>query len=221
MTLAQRMVRFEDTDLYVVITERFCGGRSPLAVLDAVLEAGVRLVQFREKDIEGRDLFERALKFRERTREAGALLIVDDRVDIAVAVDADGVHLGEFDLPIDVARRVAPELIVGASSHNLDEALAAQKAGAGYVNIGPIFSTQTKSVPTGAVGPEMIDRIAPHLTIPWTTMGGIKRHNIDQVLQHGARRVAVVTAVTEAKDVRAAATEFRQAILESRSGTVA
>ena len=216
MNLAQRLTRFEDADLYVVITEQFCAGRSPLAVLDAVLEAGVRLVQFREKSLEGRELYERARQFRERTREAGALLIVDDRVDVALAIDADGVHLGQSDLPVEAARRVAPDLIVGASSHNLDEALAAQKAGASYVNIGPIFPTQTKSVPTGVVGPETIDRIAPHLTVPWTVMGGIKGHNIGQVLERGARRVAVVTAVTAADDVRAAAAELRDSILSHR-----
>jgi len=217
MNLAERLARFKDADLYVVITEQFCAERSPLAVLDAVLEAGVRVVQFREKDLEGRELFERALKFRERTREAGALLIVDDRVDVALAVDADGVHLGQSDLPVEAARRVAPELIVGASSHNLDEALAVQKAGAGYVNIGPIFPTQTKSVPTGVVGPETIDRIAPRLTVPWTVMGGIKRENIGQVLERGAKRVAIVTAVTEADNVTAAAAELREAILSFRS----
>lgn len=213
MTLAQRLAQFEDADLYVVITEQFCAGRSSLDVLDAVLEAGVRLVQLREKDIEGCELYERALMFRERTREAGAVLIVNDRVDVALAVDADGVHLGQSDLPIEAARRIAPDLIVGASSHNLDEALAAQHGGAGYVNIGPIFSTQTKSVPTGEVGPGMLDVITPHLTIPWTTMGGIKRHNIGQVLERGAKHIAVVTAVTEAEDVRAAASELQEAIL--------
>jgi thiamine-phosphate pyrophosphorylase len=217
MALAERLARFEDTDLYVVITEQFCAGRSSLDVLDAVLEAGVKLVQFREKDLPGRELYERARQFRDRTREAGALLIVDDRVDIALAVDADGVHLGECDLPVDVARRIAPELIIGASSHNLEEALAAELAGAGYVNIGPIFATHTKSVPTGLVGPEMIERIAPHLTIPWTTMGGIKRHNIDHVLQRGAKHIAVVTAVTEADDVRAAAAELRETIVRART----
>jgi thiamine-phosphate pyrophosphorylase len=218
MNLAERQARFEAADLYVVITEAFCGGRPSLEVLDAVLEAGVQLVQFREKDLDEVSLFLRATEFRARTREAGALLIVDDRVEVALAVDADGVHLGQSDLPVDVARRIAPNLIIGASSHNLDEALAAQQAGAGYVNIGPIFATQTKSVPTGALGPEILDTIAPHLTIPWTTMGGIKLHNIEEVLKRGARRVAVVTAVTEAEDVRAAATALREAIRNFRGG---
>ena len=216
MTLVERMARFEAADLYVVITESFCAGRSALDVLDAVLDAGVRLVQFREKDLDGIELFRRAAAFRERTEKCSALLIIDDRVDIALAVGADGVHLGQTDLPIRAARAVAPELILGASSHNLDEALAAQDAGASYVNIGPIFATQTKHVATGVIGPEAIDIIRPHLVIPWTTMGGIKAHNIRQMLERGARHPAVVTAVTAAADVRAAALELRELIVQYR-----
>ncbi len=208
MTHSERMDRFAQAGLYVVITEEFCGDRSALEVLEGVLDAGVRLVQFREKNLTDRELCARALAFRERTRARDALLIIDDRVDIALAVDADGVHLGEFDLPLEAARRVAPQLILGASSHNRGEALAAQNAGASYVNIGPIFATQTKAVATGAVGPAMIDAIAPDLHIPFTVMGGIKAHNIVEVLQRGARHVAVVTAVTAAPDVTAAAVEL-------------
>lgn len=220
MTHDERAARFELTDLYVVITEACCAGRSSLDVLDACLKAGVRLVQLREKDLDDRALLERAIAFRKRTADADALLIVDDRIDIALAVDADGAHLGETDLPVDAARRVAPELLLGASSHNLDEALAAQEAGASYVNIGPIFATQTKQVACGALGPEAITEIAPQLRVPFTTMGGIKAHNVHEVLRRGARRIAVVTAVTEAKDVRAAAAELRRAILEYRAAGV-
>jgi thiamine-phosphate pyrophosphorylase len=216
MTHAERMARFAEADLYVVITEAFCGGRPALDVLDAVLDAGVRLVQFREKDLDSDELFRRAAEFRERTAARNCLLIVDDRVDIALAVGADGVHLGQSDLSIRAARAIAPDLILGASTHTLDEALAAQDAGASYVNIGPIFSTQTKNVSGGAIGPESIDVIRPHLHIPWTTMGGIKSHNIGRVLERGARHVAVVTAVTEASDVRAAASALRETILRYR-----
>ena len=122
-------------------------------------------------------------------------------------------HLGDLDLQVYAARRYAPDQILGASAHSEDEALAAQAAGASYVNIGPVFPTQTKAVATGAVGLDMIDRVAPQLTVPWTTMGGIKAHNIGEVVTRGARRVAVVTAVTEADDVEAAARTLRQAIL--------
>lgn len=216
MLLQERMTRFEQTDLYVVITEAFCKGRSALAVLDEVLAAGVGIVQFREKGSQDAERYRRALEFRRRTRAANALLLVDDRVDIALAIEADGVHLGQSDLPVHAARAVAPELIIGASSHNLVQALAAQEAGASYVNIGPIFPTETKSGSSGPIGPEMIDVIRPHLAVPWTTMGGIKIHNIGDVLQRGARHVAVVTAVTAAEDVRAAASQLRQAILTYR-----
>ena len=209
MTHAERMDRFAQTDLYVVITEAFCNGRPALEVLGAVLAAGVGIVQLREKDLTDCALHDLAVAFRERTDSVGVLLIVDDRVDIALAAGADGVHLGEHDLPVRAARRIAPDLIIGASAHNLDEALAGERDGASYVNIGPIFATQTKTVATGALGPEALDIIPPRLTIPWTTMGGIKPHNIGEVLERGARHVAVVTAVTAAADITGAATELR------------
>jgi thiamine-phosphate pyrophosphorylase len=213
MDVATRLARFHQTDLYVVVTEQFCRGRSALAVLEAVLEAGVRLIQFREKDLEDGELYRRCLQFRERTAAADALLIIDDRLDIALATGADGVHLGQTDLPVEAARRIAPHLLIGASTHSLEEALLAQQAGASYLNIGPIFATQTKAVSMGAIGPEMIDLIAPRLTIPFTCMGGIKPDNVHEVLRRGARHVAVVTAVTAADDVYAAALELRRAIL--------
>jgi thiamine-phosphate pyrophosphorylase len=221
MDRMERMRRFRETDLYVVITEQFCAGRPAQEVLDAVLRAGVRLVQFREKNFSSAELYARAKVFREKTREAGALLIVNDRADIAVAVEADGVHIGQEDMPVKGARRVAPDLILGASTHGPDEAAAACNAGADYVNIGPIFTTQTKTVATGAVGPEMIDRIAPSLRIPFTCMGGIKAENISEVLARGARHPAVVTAVTAADDVEAAARELREIILRERRDTYA
>ncbi len=212
MDLARRLAAFGQADLYVVITEAFCAGRTSLTVLDQVLAAGVGIVQLREKDLEGRRLYELAMEFRRRTRAAGSLLIIDDRVDIALAAGADGVHLGQTDLPVAAARRVAPDLIIGASSHSLAEALAAQNDGAGYVNIGPIFSTPTKpaAVPLGV---EALQRIAPHLRIPWTTMGGINQGNIAQVVARGARHPAVMSAVTAAADVSAAARALRKMII--------
>ncbi len=212
-----RMTRFDAADLYVVITESFCAGRPALEILDAVLRAGVRLIQFREKDGPARALYQRAAAFRERCAAWDAVLIIDDRVDLALAVEADGVHLGQSDLPIEAARAVAPDLIIGGSSHSLEEALAAQAAGASYVNIGPIFETQTKVLAMSALGPQAIEAIAPQLRIPWSTMGGIKAHNIAEVVSRGARHPAVVTAVTAAADPEAAARELRQRILQPAS----
>ncbi len=211
-THAARMKRFDETDLYVVITEAFCAGRDAMEVLEGALAGGVRLIQLREKDCATGELMARAVAFRERTQAADALLIIDDRVDVALACGADGVHLGQDDMPIADARRIAPELIIGSSSHDLEEAMAAQAAGASYVNIGPIFATQTKSLAMAPLGVEAIDGIAPHLRIPFTNMGGIKEHNIASIVERGGRHPAVVTAVTAADDVEQAAASLRRAM---------
>jgi thiamine-phosphate pyrophosphorylase len=212
----ERMERFASTDLYVVITESFCGGRPAVDVLERVLDAGVRIVQLREKEMGDRELFERALVFREMTGRAGALLIVDDRLDVALAAGADGVHLGRQDLPVAAARTLAPELIVGASSHSPEQAAETQGEGASYVNIGPVFPTSTKETAGQALGPEAVARTAPFLCIPFTVMGGIKASNVEEVLRRGARHIAVVTAVTEAPDVKAAAGRLREIIAAGR-----
>ena len=213
MTHEQRLHSFHAADLYVVITEALCAGRTALEILGMTLAAGVRLIQLREKDLNSRLLYELALEFRRQTQAEEALLIINDRLDIALATGADGVHLGQDDLPLSVARRLGPDLLIGASTHSLEEALAAQEAGASYVNIGPIFATPTKEAAT-PLGPEMIDRIVPQLRIPWTTMGGIKKTNINQVISRGARHPAVITAVTAAPDPNTAARELRRMIAD-------
>lgn len=212
MDLSSRLAAFQRADLYVVITGSFCAGRTSLEVLDQVLSAGVGLVQCREKDLEDRAYYELAREFRRRTHAAGAVLIIDDRLDIALAAGADGVHLGQADLPVAAACGIAPELLVGASTHSLEEALAAQEAGAGYVNIGPIFPTATKPDAV-LLGVDAIGRIASQLKIPWSAMGGINQGNIAQVVAQGARHPAVMSAVTAAQDVAAAAMALRKAII--------
>lgn len=219
MTHAERVRRFNATDLYVVITGEFCAGRAPLDVLDAVLAAGVTLVQCREKRLDDGQYYELAKAFRARTAPAGALLILDDRPDIALAADADGVHLGQLDLPVAAARALTADLLIGASTHNLEQALAAERAGASYVNIGPIFATKTKTRTAKPLGPDAISEIAPKLHIPFSCMGGIKPENIDEVLSRGARHPAVVTAVTAAADPAAAARELREKILAAATAS--
>jgi len=216
MTLEERMAIFENTDLYVVITEAFCAGRPPVEILAKALDAGVRVVQLREKEMADKALYRQALKFRDISARANALLIVNDRIDIALATGADGVHLGQDDFPIDAARSLAPSLIIGCSTHSVQEAVAAQSARADYVNIGPIFATQTKSGLIHPLGPEAIDAVATHLRIPWTVMGGIKASNVDLVLERGAKHVAVVTGVTEQDDVAAACAALRVKIAAGR-----
>lgn len=149
-----------------------------------------------------------AAGFRKITSQYNALLIINDSVDIALKYKADGVHLGLNDMPVKDARKIAPELIIGASCHNLAEALQAQEDGAFYVNIGPIFSTKTKGGLTEFLGVEAIKKIAPHLKIPFTVMGGINKKNIAEVVKAGARHIAMVTAITESSNVEVTVKEF-------------
>ncbi len=213
-TKQERLALLDEVDLYPVTGAAFSRGRSTMEIVEAVRDAGCKIVQLREKDLSVREYYELAKQIRAMTR--GMLLICNDHLDVALAVGADGVHLGNDDLPVDAARRLAPELVIGASSHDLGEALAAQAAGADYVNIGPIFPTGTKQGVARFLGPEAISRIAPHLSVPFTVMGGIKASNLHQVLEQGARRVAVVTAVTAADDPRGAAESLRERIRQAR-----
>ena len=212
MKKEERKSKFETIDLYPVTCERLSNGRSNLEVLDGLIQGGAQIVQLREKELCEKDFFRLAEKFRERTAQAGLLLIIDDRVDVAIAVGADGVHLGQQDFPIPAAAKIAPGLLIGASTHSLQEALLAQEEGADYVNIGPIFTTDTKEGAGQGLGPEAIGRIAPNLRIPFTVMGGIKESNVREVLSVGAKRVAVVTALTRAPDIAAAVRSFRKMI---------
>lgn len=208
----ERKSRLEEIDIYPVTCERLSNGRSDLDVLDGIIEGGALIVQLREKELCERDFFRLAEAFRKRTAQAGLMLIINDRVDVAIAVGADGVHLGQEDFPVWAARKIAPDLLIGVSSHNLEEALRAQDQGADYVNIGPIFSTGTKQGVEHFLGPEAIARIAPRLRIPFTVMGGIKEDNLMQVLKAGAKKVAVVTALTQAPDIAQAVRAFRRTV---------
>ncbi len=212
-------MRFEAADIYPVITGEFCNGRDPLQVLDQVLAGGARVVQLREKKLDTLQFYQRAKAFRDATRSVGALLIINDRVDIALAVEADGVHLGQSDLPLTAARKFAPHLIIGVSTHSPEEALHAQTLGADYINIGPIFPTKTKPGVHPPVGIRMIQNIAPLLNIPFSVMGGINAENIHAVISAGARHIAMVTAITQADDIRKTVEQFRRMINRGNTPT--
>ena len=214
MTREARRQMFQQVDVYPVTCEELSQGRSNLEVLEAVIQGGARIIQLREKEYPKKDLYHLALKFREMTAKAGVLLIINDHVDIALGVEADGVHLGQEDLPLTVARQLAPELLIGASTHFLEDALQAQRDGADYVNIGPIFPTRTKEGVERVLGPEAIAKISPHVEVDFTVMGGINEANIDQVLAQGARRVAMVTAITKAPDIAAKVRFLKEKIME-------
>jgi len=203
-----RMRRFQQAGLYLVTSQALSRGRSTLEIVDAALDGGVRLIQLREKEMPLPDFLQLAGELRVRTAQAGALLIINDRLDVALAVGADGVHLGQADFPIAPARRLAPDLIIGASTHTPAEALVAEQAGASYINIGPLFPTQTKAWSGEYLGLEGLGKIACRVTLPWTVMGGIKQAHIPDLLKAGARIIAVVTAITAADEPAQAARDL-------------
>jgi thiamine-phosphate pyrophosphorylase len=209
-----RLARFMNIDVYPVLSEEFCPKKNSVKVCEAVLAGGATIVQFREKDKSKRELFALAKRFREFTRQYGALLIVNDYIDIALAVKADGVHLGQDDFPMSAARDITPDLLLGISTHSREEALLAEQAGADYINIGPIFSTATKKTKVEALGVDQILEISQAVQVPYTVMGGIKESNLDQVLHTGARRIAMVTEITQAKDISARVKKIRNKIAE-------
>lgn len=205
---ADRMRRFQQAGLYLVTSQALSRGRTTLEIVNAALAGGVRLIQLREKEMPLPDFFCLAGQLRAQTARSGALLIINDRLDVALAVGADGVHLGQADFPIAPARRLAPDLIIGASTHSPTEAQAAEHAGASYINIGPLFATQTKTWPGKFLGVEGLEEISRRVTIPWTVMGGIKPEHVPALIQAGARTIAVVTAITAAADPAQAAREL-------------
>ncbi|MDH4322380.1 MAG: thiamine phosphate synthase, partial [Desulfobulbaceae bacterium] len=202
--LRQRMEIFlREVTLYPVSCEALANGRSDAQWLDSVLAGGARIVQLRDKEAADRVLYEKALLFRRKTAAVGALLIVNNRLDIAMAVGADGIHLGNGDLPAEAARALAPDMIIGVSANTEAQAASAKERGASYFNIGPIYPTQTKKKLTAFLGPEAIATFAARCDLPFTVMGGIKFHHIRELTLAGARRIAVVTALTQAEDITA------------------
>lgn len=211
----ERMARFQQAGLYLVTSQPLSAGRMTGDIVKAALAAGVRLIQLREKEMPVRDYMALAERVRGLTAEAGALLIINDRVDVALAVGADGVHLGQDDFPIPQARHLAPDLIIGASTHDVEEALRAQAEGASYINIGPIFPTGTKRWEGEFLGIEGLRRVAAVAHVPFTVMGGIKESHIPDLVRAGARTIALVTAVTAASDLEAAARGLLETIRAS------
>jgi thiamine-phosphate pyrophosphorylase len=188
--------------LYAIIAEEYSLGRSNIEVVRDMLIGGVKIIQYRQKEKSIREKYLECVEIRRMTEKAAATFIVNDDVDIAFAVKADGVHLGQNDMPIEAARElVKEEMIIGMSTHSSQQALDAITQGADYIGVGPIFPTQTKKDVCPAVGLEYLDYAVKNLTIPFVAIGGIKLHNMQEVLKHGAFCVAMVTEIVSAPDI--------------------
>ncbi|UCD47534.1 MAG: thiamine phosphate synthase [Deltaproteobacteria bacterium] len=197
--------------LYVITDEQLSRGRSHLQVVDAAIRGGADVVQLRDKTASSGRLYQVALSLRKLTREANVSFIVNDRLDVALAVDADGVHVGQQDLPASAVRRIlGPGKILGVTAETVEEALVAEKDGADYLGVGPVFEARgTKADAGPPQGPAIIANIRPHTRLPIVAIGGIKAENARLVREAGADSAAVISAIVAADDIAQAARELK------------
>lgn len=200
---------------YLVTQASLSDDRSTVEIVRAAIDGGIDVVQLREKETSARSRYELGLELRELTAAAGVDLIVNDRVDIAQAIDADGVHVGQSDLPVGAARDLlGPDAIVGCSTSTVAEAREAEAEGADYLGVGAVYGTSSKDVDDSkdGIGPERIAEIAGAVSIPIVGIGGITADNAGPVVEAGATGVAVISEITAARDPRAATESLAAAV---------
>jgi thiamine-phosphate pyrophosphorylase len=202
--------------LYVIIDPDACAGRDSVDVARQALTGGALMLQWRDKRREKGDQLPSALAIRDLCIERGALFIVNDHVDLALVVRADGVHLGPHDLPVELVRPlVPPGFIIGASTNNVEEAKAAEAGGATYVAVGAVFGTASKAPErTRAASPERVREVKAAVRVPVVAIGGISASNVAEVVAAGADAIAVIGAVCGAADPKAAAAELARLIAD-------
>ncbi|MDR3573498.1 MAG: thiamine phosphate synthase [Anaerolineaceae bacterium] len=207
-----------DYSLYLVTDAELSHGRSQRQIVEAAIRGGVTFVQYREKSASTRHMIEEAFDLCQLCRTYGVPFIINDRLDVALAVDADGVHVGQDDMPAALARKlIGPSKILGVSVENGTQLQAAMTDGADYVGASPIFATPTKPDAPPPMGLRGLRQLSEHAVIPIVAIGGLNASNAADVLRAGASGLAVVSAIVSAEDVEAAARMLKQIIEENRS----
>jgi thiamine-phosphate pyrophosphorylase len=199
--------------IYGITSEEFSKGRSNISVVREMIRGGIKIIQYREKgDKTIMAKYEECGEIRRMTESEGVIFIVNDFVDIALAVGADGVHIGQEDMPVNVVRRFAGDMIIGVSTHSPEQALKAVRDGADYIGVGPIYETGTKKTRMRPVGLSYLDFANKNIDLPVVAIGGIKERNIGEVVKRGARTVAMVTEIVGADDIYGKITELNKII---------
>jgi thiamine-phosphate pyrophosphorylase len=207
-------------DSYLVTQEDLSDGRSTESIVDAAIEGGVDVVQVREKHRSARTQLEVAEALREPTAEADVPLLINDRLDIALAADADGVHLGDDDLPVSVAReQLGDEAIIGRSVSTVEAAREAEAAGADYLGVGAVYTTDSKDVDDeeNGIGLAAVEAIDEAVDIPFVGIGGVTPERAPDVVEAGADGIAVITAITEADDPEQATRKLGEQVEQGKS----
>ena len=200
---------------FLVTAASRSAGRTTPEIVAAALDGGIDVVQLRDKAVSDRERYETGVRLRELAADAGVPLLVNDRIDLAAAVDADGVHLGQTDLPVAVAReQLGEDSIVGVSASTVEQARAAEAAGADYLGVGAVYGTDSKDVSgdRDGIGTERVAAVADAVELPVIGIGGIDASNAAPVVDAGATGVAVLSAITAAADPKAAAAALREAV---------
>ncbi|MGW8302307.1 MAG: thiamine phosphate synthase [Desulfobacterales bacterium] len=206
-----------DYSLYLVTDRGLARGRSTLEIVRAAVDGGATVVQLREKDCSTREFIEQALAIKDFLKDRAVPLIINDRLDVAQAVKADGVHLGQTDMPLKVAKKILGDsMIIGISAESLQDAVEAEKGGADYLGVSPIYATPTKTDTALPLGLEGLREIRKAVRIPLVGIGGLNRDNAAKVIRNGADGVAVVSAIVAADDPQKAADALRQIITEAQ-----
>lgn len=210
------MSRLRDIDFYLV-TYSSVSRKGSLSDVKNAVDAGCRFVQYREKNKTKNEMIKEATELK-KICEGKALFIVDDHVDVALAVGADGVHIGQKDVSVEDARRLlGSDKIVGLTVHNVEEAVKAEKLGADYVGIAPVFKTDTKGDSDEPCGVDMIKKISENISLPIVAVGGIDKNNVKSVIYSGADGVVSVSAVLKSNDVNREVKDFIRIINEVKS----
>jgi len=203
MTKKEKLKLFEVPNIYCITDEKHSNGRINIYVVREMLESGIKIIQYREKYKSFSEKYRECIEIRKLTKNYGAILIVNDHPDLAMMVKADGVHLGQNDYPIkEVRKLIGKNMIIGVSTHNPKQYIKAAKNGADYAGVGPLFETHTKDDVMPPVGLGYLRWVVKNKKIPFVAIGGIKEHNIKDVINEGAKCICLVTEITEAKNIK-------------------
>ena len=210
------MTKLNDIGYYLV-TDSKLSKKGILFDVENALRAGCKIIQYREKNKSTKDMIDEAKKIKKKC-EGQAIFLVNDRIDVALAVDSDGVHIGQDDIPFEIAREIlGDEKIIGLTVHNLEEAAEAERIGADYIGISPIFQTDTKKDAGTACGIATIKTVRKNVNLPIVAIGGINKGNISQVIKAGADAAVAISAVVSSDNVYKEVSDFNRIIKENKS----
>ena len=210
------MIKFDDANFYFV-TDSELSKNNIFSDAENAIQAGCKIIQYREKNKSTKDMIEEARQLKEIC-EGKAILLVDDRADVALVVGADGVHIGQEDIPYETARLLlGMNKIIGLTVHNLEEAIEAEKLGVDYIGLAPIFKTDTKEDAREPIGTKMIETVRKSVSLPIVAVGGINKHNVKDVIDSGADSVVSIYAVFNSDNVYNEVSEFVKIIKEAKN----